>query len=115
MKLPALPLRVQDGAFQKAESPEALLCFARCFFSESVGAVPDDAGFGGRGVPWGKSGALLMPIEPVVAEFRRRYGSVFDIRAFLAEVETPGGENRRVRVVSVALRSAPGVTANFEV
>jgi hypothetical protein len=110
----ALPLCLRGGAFETTDMADSLLRFSRCFFAEHAGSRSDDPGFGGLGVPWGKSGSLLLPLEPVVAEFRNRYGASLDARVAIAEVDTERGK-RRVRIVRVGLRESPGVFIHIEV
>ena len=111
----ALPLRIRDGRFQVQEAADALARFARCFFSEYQGAVPDDPEFGGRGIPWGTKAAPLLPLEPVIQEFRNRYGTDFGITVSLAEGSHSSGEKQRVRIIRIALRSTPGLKIEIEI
>lgn len=112
----ALPLRLRDGSFLLAEKEEAMLAFARCFFSEWSGALPDDPGFGGRGIPWGNAVALLQPLEPILAEFRHRYGAFLDVRApRIVETTEAGIIGGRVRSLLITLRSTTGRTITIEV
>lgn len=114
-RLVALPVRIRDGRFQVQEAADALARFARCFFSEYQGAVPDDPEFGGRGVPWGTKAAPLLPLEPVIQEFRNRYGADYGITVSLAERPGDSGGTQRVRIIRIALRSIPGTKIEIEI
>jgi hypothetical protein len=109
----ALPLRVRGGSFSKAAQEESLLCFAVCFFSEWRGSVPHDPEFGAVGCPWGRREAPLAPLEPVLNEFRKRFGSFYEVRAGLAKTEEPAGK-KLVRTVTINLRSNPEAIRKVE-
>ncbi len=107
MKSLALPLRVRDGVFETVEAPESLLAFAVCFFHEWCGSIPDDPGFGAAGTPWGRREAPLAPLEPVLNEFRRRFGARYEVRASVGPSTGGDGRTRQSRFITVKLRSDP--------
>ncbi len=111
----ALPVRMRDGRFQVQEAADALARFARCFFSEYQGAVPDDPAFGGRGIPWGTKAAPLLPLEPVIQEFRNRYGADFAITVLLEERPHGSGGRQRIRVIRITLRAFPELKIEIEI
>jgi len=110
-----LPLRIRGGSFVLGERSDSLLQFATAFFNEYRGSVPDDPGFGGQGVPWGRRGALMVPFERVLAEFRNRYGNTFSVSVCPEEVVGRDGGTRRVRLVHVSVRSDRNAQRDVEV
>jgi len=112
----AVPLRRRQGAFLSVDGETGLLAFARCFFSEWRGSIPDDPGFGGAGVPWGKEGSLLQPLEQVLDEFRRRYKPYLDVASPRIEESKEAGAGKGcIRSVVVFLRAEPGKRIRIEV
>lgn len=99
----ALPLRVRGGSFATTAEKDALLRFAVCFFSEWRGAVPHDPEFGAVGCPWGRPEAPLAPLEPVLNEFRKRFGTSFDVRTGVRVAAEAG--KKKTRFVTITLRS----------
>ena len=114
MMLLSLPFTLRGGSFDVCDRGQALLRFAECFFHEYAGSIPDDPGFGGRGVPWGTGAAPFLPFEPILSEFRRRHGEILDARPETVRVPTKTGVHS-VRVIRVTLRSVPVVSCTIEV